>query len=951
MSLSLNVRDYDGNIVTEEYPRINDCQGTINYEGYQKYIEDNYKDLHCMDLKAYVKHLDNYQELILKDWQILNSIHVQCYVGLKNPDDIWDSLCKRIYNFGFIGNYSRICDKLENGYNYILTFDEFSHIYPFMRSCIGNAASLRRMNNLENFDIKTNDASKLFHDENKFVNFIHKIPENNQNLKNITLLRRSVFNESRIYKRRLGNPPGSEWTHLSIENDLVKLTDSYRKNIENNLQDKYGVYEKYLFCVNKHCPGKMKIILDCIHNVVIISMINPHFRCLETHKRHVFDIVRKLFIIHNADLELIDKLYRGIPRKYGLTYVEAWTSLDEFKPLILNDLTPNFFNYDHNYKSNGEFSWSSTKKRGSVLDFFKTDGIEESDSKRRKIEQKKKNTINKIILEDRDILGIKNWQYDLIRYDQFSNFIKRDEWEFHLSEDKHGKLREIYRIWRKDYFEIEDYLTTLFGSNNPYSFVFACNKLIPNKVEINNSIFYCENNKLNDVSIDEIFLNIMKYNQINCLREFQLIVQHLYTKFRSIKENVHQILRNPANYITPYPLNSKLKDLPEINEKSISSAKEMIFVCLSNEAFINSDEIIMYDICDNAVIEPINSIGLGYNNEKIRKLKHQAHITTYIKQLEEYDNNWMNSRCIKECYFTGNPENKSPYRQSNKKLILNRKMDRLELYSIYNDYKDNGKEINKAVVFNKEKNVGKLDYEESLKVIFIKYKIDDVYQDAYLIIKNIDSYFIKVFIEKLLKDRIKPGTPKFFNLTDDKFLLQISNCKCYTFNQFYIDKFYKFVNPISKYKLFESILTKQFDANDLIQQNKIYLPRVRMRDSDKFELKSGLRIIARTAGNARNIIKKENELFEKLNNLKDRWLENNISIPTPHKDSQSLLDRIRYTSFMIKEMELNETERGSFIKIFEMLREQVDFKNIEHFQRFPRRNIVELVKELNKKVM
>lgn len=679
---------------------------TVNYKAYLSYITENYPDLYEFNLKSEfeieLQEKDNdekenlvkeFNKNVKSDYTLLNKLDIEHYKGLNSPDDIFDSLANSVYNMGFIGKYSRIASAIENGINYIFSFEDFAHIYPFLKAHQGDALLTRKLKKLPYHDQKRYDSYKL-HYEKSLENIIGPVTKYYHNIKDLYFQKRSSFNNTLVLKPEYMNPPGSEWSYLSIDKENVKIGNSYRykyltkfnetirndttneneinKNINFNKFDKFDggryIFEKYLYCTSKWCCGSMKIILDCIHNVVIISTINPHYDCLDSQKRQIYDIVRKLFVINNGDLDKIDATYLSIPRRYGLTYVESWINFDEFESFRTNEFTPSFFKYKINQSDYGK-SWASRKNRNWIIDtFYKLNNFKTDDLLFFKSDKNVSKYIRTRINYQQnpqlsyDLLnyGISHWNLDIYRYDLFGNVIKRDEWEYHIDQNCDGKLKEIYRIWRWKYFGITDFLR-----NNTFSLPMSKNLKF-----IEYFIQHEGDNKINPSLVHLFRFNVTMnnyedYKRKQILQEIFMIINDNkrfdLCEFEEIlfkNKNQLKILPNPGSFVLQYPLNKQIVTM--INSKNIFKKlkDEMgcIFICSSMDELINCDKLIISE----RDIKYQNPGRSSYKAMYYRK--NNIHLSDQIWSMhpnfEEaftmmtiYDEDFLNCRYIKERFY------------------------------------------------------------------------------------------------------------------------------------------------------------------------------------------------------------------------------------------------------------------------------------------------------------
>ncbi|GAV27757.1 hypothetical protein PMKS-001225 [Pichia membranifaciens] len=631
----------------------------VKYAAYQEYINKNYPDLHTFDIG--INHelgqkREEMQRQLMNDYVLLNQLDIEQYEGLNSPDDIWDSLANSVYGMGFIGRYSRIAASLETGVNHIFTFEDFAHIYPFLKSCQGNAFLIRRLNDRKDVENKKFSSYNLFYKTQPE----HSLgAANSPGVADVELERRSIYNHSLVLKPEYDNPPGTEWSYLSVDKDKVEMGNSYRRGysyvpalsqvspelddsqrmgrvlgentpssempeddelpeLENEKvsanrshDNRRYIYEKYLFCTYKWCPGSMRIILDCVHNVVILSMTNPHFGCYESHKRKIYDIVRKLFVLNHGDIDLIDAKYATIPRRYGLAFVESWIHSEEFENARLSEYTPSFLSYNIE-ESDQSKSWASQKNRNWVVDaFYNANSVPSKLSTAVKWQHKKGATHVKTKqdyvahpqrLVDLKNYGIEYWNFDTFKYDLFGNVTPRSEWEFHVNQDSDEKNREIFRFWRKHYFGITDFVRQ---TSNHLSI--GKNFELMRYFLAHNGEHTFDTSKVHIHSFDDQ----RHVKQQDQLRQDLLKALYLFTRkfswedFDSIlfkQSSIASTLPNPDLYILPYPLNKQvqklIETLGEAGLQEISGSQGCVFVCSSIEKIANSDKVV---ICEREI--------------------------------------------------------------------------------------------------------------------------------------------------------------------------------------------------------------------------------------------------------------------------------------------------------------------------------------------------------------
>lgn len=632
----------------------------VNYAAYLEYINKNYPDLHTFDIgidNETGPNREKIQKQLKNDFMLLNQLDIEQYEGLNSPDDIWDSLANSVYGMGFIGRYSRIATSLETGINYIFTFEDFAHIYPFLKSCQGNALLIRRLSGLKDVENKKFSSYKLYYKSQPEHSFG---AANSPGVADVELERRSIYNHSFVIKPEFDNPPGTEWSYLSVDKDKVEMGNSYRRGYsyvpdttpveldaglgfrhelgenspthetpecaeqpeletekvlaDSSHDNRRYIYEKYLFCTYKWCPGSMRIILDCIHNVVILSMTNPHFDCHESHKRKIYDIVRKLFVLNQGDIDLIDAKYATIPRRYGLAFIESWIHSEEFELARSSEYTPSFQSYNIN-ESDQSKSWASQKNRNWVVDsFYNADSAKSNSTltingqgqhkwKATHVKTKQDYVAHPQRLIDLRNYGIEYWDFDIFKYDFFGNVTPRSEWEFHVNRDSDEKNREVFRFWRKQYFGISDFVRqtsnhlSIGKSFGLVSYFMA-----------NNGEHTFQKKKVHIYSFGDQ-LHVKQQGQIkkDFLKDIYLFTRNYdWEKFDSIlfkQTSVASTLPNPDLHILPYPLNRQVQKLSEtFGEAGLlgdhESQSGCVFVCSSIRTIANSDKVV---ICERDI--------------------------------------------------------------------------------------------------------------------------------------------------------------------------------------------------------------------------------------------------------------------------------------------------------------------------------------------------------------
>lgn len=614
--LDLQAIDRNGEIKTVTFQNKQREKGTgisVNHNAYREYINQNYPDLHVFDIKQDDSDVNDalFQQQLSNDNRLLNKLDILQYEGHNSADDIWDSITKSVYHMGFMGRYSRVATSIEAGINYIATFEEFAHVSPFLKAYRGDASLLRKLQNQEMVDSKRYDSYKL-HYKPRARDRLGGAANTHYNLKDVELERRCISNHSLILRPEDANPPGSEWSYLSVDKDDVVLGKSYRGGYESDVFDnRRYIYEKFLFCASPGCPGAIRIILDCIHNVVIIRCTNPHYDCSESQRRMVYDIVRKLFVTNMGDLNLIDFKYKSIPRRYGLAYVESWIKCDEFETTRRSEYLPSFFQYKFDHKKSA-CTWSTTKNRTWVVDSFyeTTTEVDTEVDKQAKLAEKsyikrKHNYADddedSIRLSDLQNYGIDHWRFDTHRFDYFGNIIKRSEWEFHISQDAEYRLREVFRIWRKFYFGVTDFVRETssrlkMSQNFPLMKYYIKNggyDINLNKL----NIFSLKKDVGNDFSFDES-MNFLKniYGSMQSENRFD------WTEFDNVLFRLDpklKLLPNPESYVLPYPLNQNMMRLDADSRINVLENELGCFFItrdgVSIESLFNSNKIVIVE--------------------------------------------------------------------------------------------------------------------------------------------------------------------------------------------------------------------------------------------------------------------------------------------------------------------------------------------------------------------
>ncbi|KAG0683767.1 hypothetical protein C6P40_001207 [Pichia californica] len=1020
----------------------------INYDAYQSYINENYPDLYTIDIKYEFeqqinekrkKNLNNYigsneEKFDLIEFnrqfkhenKLLNKLDIEQFKNLDSADDIWDSIAKSIYNMGYFGKYSRIALSLESGINYIFSFKDFAHIYPFLKTHQGDGGTLRRLKNLKLNEFKRFNSYKL-HYETCVENRLGCAAEHYYSLKDLESFKRSPFNNSLLLKSEFDNPPGSEWSYLSVDKEIVEIGNSYRRgyeyvipnleskeeselntseelNIDNDINNDNDtdndndnskndspfsnfeggryIYEKFLFCTTKGCSGTMRIILDCIHNVVILSTINQHSDCNESQKRQVYDIVRKLFVIHNGDLEKIDKKYATIPRRYGLTYIESWINFDEFEYIRSCEYFPSFFRYSFD-DSISDKSWASQKNRNWIIDTFyemEGDAAEKFDIlnknlsdnfskiKNRQIpthlKKSQKFLINSQQSYDLRNYGIKNWNSNSYRFDKFGNIIRRGEWEFNINQDCDGKLREIYRIWRKKYFGISDFLR-----QNVYSLSINKNFQMISKFLINNgggidsnkiNIFSFNNNNNNNNNDDDIkFLNDI-FASIKDSSRFN------WNNFDKILFRINEtmkILPNPEFFIIPYPLNRKISNHllnKEIDHNPIiKQDKGCIFVCdLPIDKLFNSSDIFIFE--RNITYQSVRSIERKIFN--LRKnsihpsdqfLEFQPTFKESLFMMQIFDSEFLKGRYISK-------------RFSSDKLLKNSIIENKEKFDDILD--DDVRKFSNCKFTNKKPPSKSENYSKShYSGYSLLFKDGGEMKSGFLFInkKNINEV-----IKLIQLKRTNPLKLDLVLITDYKYGLveNTNNINVIQLNLIELSKLKMFM-PLDLILLLINAVISNNDLNEIENLLKRKLPPQRRSDIDFFQLEYEGFPIALNAGRSRSAINKLVSLIKYLNKSENIWRikksNNNVNYLSELKDGEqkiiglndetleflsiiNMLGRIKndehnlsvfsnenniskfqtaVSEFIKNEVKINKYEllAGEYRDLFELIKRSIDF--------------------------
>lgn len=874
--------------IAHQFRRVRDTNVLdINYDAYEKYISDNYPNLYTLDyydgFDSECKGLDDMEinemkaemeKSIAKDNQLLNPIDISMYKDCKLPPDIFDGIARRLYPMGFMGKYSRVATALEAGRNYVFTFQQFAHIYPFLRGCTGDAFKLRNWLGMEELKETRRYDAMIIKNRNGNLD----INSDKEQPKYYPNYRRSQFNGAFISKPTFyngyveGNPVGAEWSYLTVDQSEVKMKCEYWKNYETGndkspIDNNYHIYEKYLCCSTNSCSAMMRIILDPIHEIVILSMKNPHFDCLEAHKRRVFDAVRKLYVIHGADLDLIDRTYMGIPRRYGLAYVEAWISSEDMAASNRADHTPSYLHYNWELARIGE-SWSSSKTRGLVKDAF---SIEDQGSKKKlKMDVKVPNVeLNKIKKRDEKDNGITNWMEDTVRYDRFSIPFYRDAWEFHITQDKNEKLREIYKVWRKVYYECEDFLNMMFQNEQTTS---LCNVYNFHKFEQKCNSIFNSNVKELDSTINIVSLSPEEENEDDSDLDLDLwikqkIIKHKrrkeYNKYLMYKQVVLRHLSNPIRYCTftninrfyiPYPLSDSMsREQIELNYKD----KQKFFLIGSNLQDIAKSESIMFVNTFRCTDEDDKNLTSLLSHPFHRYLYGQHSVETHFSLCLDTD----------PLVFEND---EFDYGDKKYHVSTIKRTFSLNIPQHYPAIVDTAKKgVEKAQLANKRKeDWGSEPSKIKFSCTLIKYgskndSIDDM-KMAFILMTHHGETPMENFLKRLSFEmnegekidvtslrrlKINADLKNFFNITQVNFEFK-PRPKCMT--------------PNLEYFIVEHILNRKIPNATEAKKYMIPSPPMRLRDTDFHQTIVKKGVIFNTAGNARMFIKEQENLMKDI---------------------------------------------------------------------------------------
>ena len=882
----------DNNVETRQFERKAGSLDTtdINYTAYEKYIADNYPQLHTFD---YFENFEDdnrdfndadrlekkteMEKLIARDNKLLNPIDISMYKDAKLPSDVFDSIARRLYPMGFLGKYARVATALEAGRNYVFTYEQFAHIYPFLRGCTGDAFKLRNWLGLDPVpEVKRFDT---FLNDNRSGRLDRQTE--NEKSRSYPNFRRSQFNNSFIHKPEEQNPLGTDWTYITVDKGEAHMKGVYWKDYQTGMStadgvSKYYVYEKYLFCSTNTCSGAMKIILDTVHQVVIISMLNTHFDCLETHKRRVFEIVRKLYVIHNADLELIDRTYMSIPRRYGLTFVEAWIGSEELVAFHLADNTPSFFLYDWENFDVSE-SWSSTKTRGLVTDAFLVD--DESIVKRRKKDAPEVEDLDRKALRKRNFFqnGIGNWDKDIMRYNRFGSPIFRDEWEFHLTQDKNEKLREIYRVWRKAYYECEDFFRMIHQqplkphlSDIHYLLEFRkhCLSIVHQDVkgDIPNTSLICtpENEKHRVLHInwkhwmENSIIKYKKYQEYNKI----LTYQSLFSLVDEPQEG-YPIITNIDRFVIPYPLSNSMTMYPGMKpddtnpfSKQDKNDDFLLLIGASMDDLVNSESIDFLEDFDQLVKIPQTapSFKTHHCNEVRQNKPPLASLIGIYHQLDPcvYENDVLNCGISRNGLSTLNSANK---------LYPDHFIDVVK--EVRHQLEKNDEFLNNTVQSLSSQGTSSENLRCSVMIYQPKHSAGGVFKTAFFISKATLQRASLVLLEAIGNHS---KSHQDIAITSLPLIASIKTAGKVSFNMvqwcLFIEEEIEIVTPALKWFILKCILQRKVPELAEAKKHMLKAPPVRMKDNEPYKLIVSKKKVYNTAGLARNFVRKQETLVK-----------------------------------------------------------------------------------------
>lgn len=829
-----------------------------NYDNYINYINKTYPNLHTLDLDLMED--VNYKESKYKDEELLNPIDVAIYKGLNSPDDIFDSLSKSMYRFNYLGKYARIVKQFECGRNYVFSFKDFSLVLPFMKNLSGNAKRLYQLHrkSFENSRFAYNYKVYYNKSTNPFEKFDYE------------LQCRSNFNKSIICVEDWEKIPGIEWSYLTVDKPTVELSNiSYRNHYNEeeiwlndnsryvqtkpaNTNKRY-VYEKHLFCTKKGCPGSMDILLDCVHDIVIIKMINSHYECEDSQKQKIYEISRKLLVLCKGDLELMDKQFLLIPRRFGSTYIETFLASEEAKTFYKIDSTPPFMTYYYDKKNPEIKTWASQKTRNLENVLF-------HDYDTNDIVKKQKTTNSEIAeesIEKRDLINysIKNWDLDSCRSNTFNHILIRDEWEYHINQNTENSVREIFRIFRKRYFGMTDFIRHFL---NYCSLNFSLpiiekyyrilnkydNLMISREFPDLNSYFlntlmimskryeYC----LNDLFFDEMFkLNFKDNRPLWNFESFNVpypicdgIIEDKMTEFQK------KIYENPKNAIVSEDFNDSFIFIGKSFNEMIEC--EEIFIC-QREIKLNDVLAEAEHLCDDLGDKYLNAItGEEYFDEVPRTIGSRF----WCKKFPRF--NFEN--------IEGELKRKN-HDHSVKEAELK-------------FFKDSD--------FANFNNLVKLQ---------IKYFKDDKINDCFVLCYR-DSRF--EFIKRILNKRESKKEVKIIILNSPDLELneegksEVSDDNRYKIINFFqkcpnfvIDKLTESLEVNFLFMIEKGIINKEFEYEDIKKYLKNLLPVQRAHQLNPYFLNLGTKKRASIVGTARIFIKHLLELLEFLKNNINKW--------------------------------------------------------------------------------
>lgn len=820
----------------------------IDYSGYERYIHTHYPNL-CLfsidreDGQSEEVFNRNYQE----DMKLLNKFDIFPYTGLNSPDDVWDSMARSIYNMGFLGRYARMATRFEAGRNYVFSFQEFAHIYPFLRAATGNSAFVKRMNKKPVYA----SASDFHKSYSEPENTIYKCPLPTRQFPNDSDLKwRSPFNATLVGSNELCLLPGTEWTYLSVDKDVVELKHSFRKAYQDRTKpfdNKRYIYEKYFTCICSTCPGSLRIILDCIHNIVIMAMINPHFSCLEAQKRRVFDITRKLFVMHRGNLDFIDEYYLSIPRRYGLTYVESWIMNGDGRVgSVQFDYTPTFFHFSNS--SNLEHTWSSTKNRNWITDSFYT-----GEHIRKKRRRDDRIGVNETSEDEAKMHGIISWDRSQFRVNQLGGNIYRDEWEYHLNSGLNDRMKDTFRIWRKQYFETSDKFIEMLSLDNVPLHYF---KLFYNICGEDGQIHSTKFNR--DITFKEILNYYQRYSQRYYTKKAEFLA--VLSKRNIMKFPVF----NPDRFILPYPLSfhvknldcdvGKYKDTPDSDYLLVGSPMKEI----SNSSLIyiyeESARLLNYESTtrDLPILCPTPQFDKVYSsNPNFFKL---------LNVLHGMKINLWESKCIND-YLPP---------------CLNTKLSNNNFENIIKPIQ---KELLKSLRFNRSVVTSRPIDESQTLVTKIFYEVDRKVKHTFLIHNR--SLAEVGFIRDLLVRRDCGKTSTIVLFTDKSVqyetalpvgLKQKSNMNIFDFSVFGT---LNIPTKIKVYLLFSKLIGN-FDEEKIINILKVKLPPKKKKDKEDFKLKFDGKIFCNTVGFSRLMVNRLIECMRFLRCHEEKWVGENV---------------------------------------------------------------------------